>query len=158
MWHKSQVTDLAFGIAFSAISLLVSCRTQSVLPESTITPTPTPPIDRSQLAPDTQQNPFRQYAPGLLARTIYKAEPGGDFEVEIWELLIGPGKKSEAAKFPGGAVFETRAGDGVLTTAGKRREIKTGTSLSIEEGETFQIENTSPDEAVSIRMVLIRGH
>jgi hypothetical protein len=125
---------------------------------TTPTPTPSPAIDRTQLAPDAQQNPFKQYAPGLLARTIYKADQTGDLEVEIWELLVGPGKKSEAAKLPGAAVAEVRAGEGMVTIGEKRRDLKSGTGFSIDDGEAFQIENNSKEEGLALRVVLIRSH
>jgi len=130
-----------------------------VAPEqATPTTTPTPVIDRAQLAPEAQQNPFKQFAPGLMARPIYKAEQTGDLEIQIWELLVGPGKKSEPAKLPGAGVAEVRSGTGVATIGDKRQELKSGTGFSIPEGESFQLENASQDEGLALRVVLIRSH
>jgi mannose-6-phosphate isomerase-like protein (cupin superfamily) len=136
---------------------LTACQSQNVAQRETIAPTPTPAVDQTQLAPDTQQNPYRQFAPGLLAKTTYKAEKTSRIGVEIWDLLVGPGKKTEAVTLPGGAVFEVRSGNGVVTVGGKPREVKTGATFSFDEGEAFQIENRSADDALSIRVVLIRG-
>jgi len=159
MFTKTKAMSSIVAISFSAVLLLSGCRKQNIVKPAPSVPTPTPTrsIDRSQLAPDPQQNSYRQYAPGLLARTVYKADQTGDLNVEIWDLLVGPGKRSEAATLPGGAVFEIRSGNGAVTIAGKRRDVKTGATLSLDDGDSFQIENTSADEPVSIRLVLIHG-
>ena len=93
-----------------------------------------------------------------MARPIYKAEQTGDLEIQIWELLVGPGKKSEPAKLPGAGVAEVRSGTGVATIGDKRQELKSGTGFSIPEGESFQLENASQDEGLALRVVLIRSH
>lgn len=147
---------LVVAMALSAALLVGACRNQNIVTSVAAVPTPTPAIDRNQLAPEAQQNPFKQYAPGLLARTIYKAEQTGYLDVEIWELLVGPGKKSEAAKFPGAAVVEVRSGTGVVTIAEKRRDLKSGNGFSINDGEAFQLENGSQEESLALRLVLIR--
>ncbi len=159
MFHKTRVMLSTVAISFTMVLSPSGCRDRNVVePAITSVPSPTPSIDRTQLAPEAQQNPFKQYAPGLLARTIYKAEQTGDLEVEVWELLVGPGKKSEAAKVPGAAVAEVRSGSGVVTIGEKRRDIKSGTGFSIDDGEAFQIENSSQEEGLALRVVLIRSH
>ena len=147
-------------MALPAALLACAPREENVVAPQTATPTttPTPAIDRAQLAPDAQQNPFKQFAPGLLARTIYKAEGTGDLDVEIWEMLVGPGKKSEPAKLPGAGVAEVRSGTGVATVGEKREELKSGTGFSIPEGATFQLENSSQEEGLSLQVVLVRSH
>ena len=147
-------------MALPAALLACAPREENVVAPQTATPTttPTPAIDRAQLAPDAQQNPFKQFAPGLLARTIYKAEGTGDLDVEIWEMLVGPGKKSEPAKLPGAGVAEVRSGTGVATVGEKREELKSGSGFSIPEGATFQLENSSQEEGLSLQVVLVRSH
>lgn len=158
MSHRKKFRLSIVAMALPAAFLVCACRNQNIVTPVAAVPTPTPAIDRTQLAPETQQNPFKQYAPGLMARTIYKAEQTGDLEVEIWELLVGPGKKSEPAKLPGAAVAEVRSGAGVVTIGEKRRDLKSGTGFSIDDGEAFQLENNSQDEGLSLRVVLIRSH
>jgi hypothetical protein len=157
MSHRKKVRFLGIVLALPALSAQ-ACRNQSVVTPVTAVPTPTPTIDRTQLAPEAQQNPFKQFAPGLMARTIYKAEQTGDLDVEIWELLVGPGKKSEAAKLPGAGIAEVRSGTGVVTIAEKRRELKSGIGFSIDDGETFQLENSSQEEGLTLQLVVIRSH
>lgn len=157
MSHRKNVRFSLIAMALPAVVLAFACRDQTVETPATPVTTPTPTIDRAQLAPEAQKNPFKQLAPGLMARTIYKAEQTGDLEVEIWELLVGPGKKSEPAKLPGGAVAEVRSGTGVVTMADKRRDLKSGIGFSIDDGETFQFENSSQEESLALRVVLIRS-
>ena len=154
-------------LTFSIIAMVLpaalsACapRDANVVAPQTATPTttPTPVIDRAQLAPDAQQNPFKQFAPGLMARSIYKAEQTGDLDIEIWEMLVGPGKKSEPARLPGAGVAEVRGGTGVATIGEKRQELKSGTGFSIPEGQTFQLENSSQEEGLELQVVLIRSH
>src|SRR5258706_11595748 len=61
-------------------------------------PKPVAPVRLSSYVPD---KPYQEFAPGLLAQTVYVADAGGPYRVEIWDLLVGPGKKSGAAKLPG---------------------------------------------------------
>ncbi len=103
----------------------------------------------------TPQEPFRQLAPGLLARTAYVAEKGGRYGIEMWDLLVGPGKKSGAATLPGAAMFEVRSGRGTVTVSGKPREVQMGATFSLDEGAEFIIENRSPDVGMAIRVTLI---
>src|SRR5229473_5249580 len=74
---------------------------------------------------------LRQYAPGLLVRTSYVAESSAAYRVEIWDLVVGPGKTSAAVKLPGGAVLEVRAGSGTVVIQGKRREFRPGAVFTI---------------------------
>jgi mannose-6-phosphate isomerase-like protein (cupin superfamily) len=157
MFPRKKVRFSIVAAALLVVFLVGSCRKQNVVTPVAAVPTATPAIDRTQLAPDSSQNPYRQYAPGLLARTVYKAEGADRFEVEIWDLLVGPGKKTEPATLPGGAVFEVRSGEGVLQVSGKRNEVKTGATLAVGDGESFQIDNGSTESAVSIRAVVIRA-
>ncbi len=104
----------------------------------------------------TPQQSYRQLVPGLLTQTAYVADKGGRYGVEIWDLLVGPGKKSGAAKLPGAAVFEVRSGQGVVTVAGKSRDVRIGATFAVDEAEEFTIENRSPDAGMAIRVTLIR--
>jgi hypothetical protein len=157
MFHKAKVRVSIVALASSAF-LAGACRDQNVVTQVEAAPPPTPAIDRTQLAPDALENPFKQYAPGLLARTIYKAEQTDDLDIDIWELLVGPGMKSEAAKLPGAAVAEVRSGTGVATIGGKSQDLKSGAGFSIPDDEAFQVENRSKEDGLSLRVVLIRSH
>jgi hypothetical protein len=109
------------------------------------------------LVPDTEPNPYKQYAPGLLARTAYKSERAGGLTVEMWDMLVGPGQKSATASLPGGGVVQIRSGVGSITVNGKAQDGKTGTSFPIPEGQSFQVSNGSAEEALILRVIVVRG-
>jgi hypothetical protein len=111
----------------------------------------------SVLVPDTEPNPYKQYAPGLLARTAYKSQQAGGLTVEMWDMLVGPGQKSATASLPGGGVVQIRSGVGSITVSGKPQQARTGTSFPIPEGEPFQVSNGSAEEALILRVIVVRG-
>jgi hypothetical protein len=97
-------------------------------------------------------NPFRQYAPGLMARTLYSVASGAGYRIEVWDLMVGPGRTADSVSLPGGFVSEVRYGGGILAVGGKTQEIRLGATFSISEGSAFRLENRS-----DLPLVL-RGH
>jgi hypothetical protein len=99
---------------------------------------------------------YRPYAPGLLARTVYLAGKAGRVEVELWDLLVGPGKKTGLVSLPGAAVLDVRSGGGAVAVGGKTVELRMGATLAIDEGQGFTLENRVPDGALTIRAIVVR--
>jgi hypothetical protein len=104
----------------------------------------------------TPAEPYKQLVSNLLVRTAYAVDAGGGMSIEIWDLMVGPGKKTGNATLPGGAVFEVRSGQGIVTSAGKSSEVRTGATFSLDEATEFSIENRTPNGAIMIRSTLIR--
>lgn len=116
----------------------------------------TPALDGQQpVAQPDQTGMFRQYAPGLLARVNYQSDATGRWRVAIWDLLVGPGKTSDAVRLPGGAVIEVRAGAGRAVVDGKPREISGGMTFAVDEGSSLALANGSSDAALALRVTLI---
>lgn len=123
-------------------------------------PAPAPaaaPAVAGPLSDFSPAQPYRQFAKGLLAQTVYTADADGPFAIEVWDLIVGPGQRSESAALPGAAVLEIRSGTGKVTVAGRDRETPTGAALSIAEGERFTIVNGSPEQALTIRATVVRA-
>ena len=118
---------------------------------------PTAPAAAGPLSDFSPAQPYRQLAQGLLAQTIYTADADGPFAIEVWDLIVGPGQRSEPAALPGAAIFEIRSGTGRVTVAERDREAKMGATFSIAEGERFTIVNGSPDQALTIRVTVVRA-
>lgn len=97
------------------------------------------------------KNPYEKLAPGIATRTLFEASSGKGYRVEVRDLLVGPGKRTEAVSLPGAAVFEVRSGSGVMTVGGQPRELSLGSTFALSEGETFSIENKSTD-AIAMRV------
>jgi hypothetical protein len=110
---------------------------------------------RAQVEVPPAESLLKQIAPGLLARTIYTAVPTGPYRVEIWELVVGPGRRSEATSLPGGVVLEVRSGNGIITVGERHHKVTNGSTLSVAEGSAFAIQNTNEESALSLRAVVI---
>jgi mannose-6-phosphate isomerase-like protein (cupin superfamily) len=100
---------------------------------------------------------YRQLVPGLLARTRFVAPTNGDRRVELWDLLVGPGKRSGPATLPGGAVLEVRGGSGRITVGDKDQELRTGATLAVPDGASFRLVNGRDDLGLSIRATVVAG-
>ena len=99
---------------------------------------------------------FHQLARGILARTLLVADSSGDYRIELWDLLVGPGQRSDAMALPGGAVLEVRAGSGRIELDRAARELRPGTTLAVREGSKVALTNTRQDLGLSIRAVVVR--
>jgi hypothetical protein len=117
-------------------------------------------MDRGVLAQEAAPrvgSSFSPYAAGLLARSRYTTDISGNRLVELWDLLVGPGKHSEATQLPGGAVLEVRAGSGRISIDGKTQDLKQGSIVAVPAGARIEIENAREDLGLMIRATIIRG-
>jgi hypothetical protein len=137
--------------AFLAV-LLALCSVATRAQDVEAQPIQGPPATPERLVPGEPRNAFRSLVPGLLVRTRYVAE--GRPAVEIWDLMVGPDRKSEKARLPGAAVLEVRSGRGTLRTA-KSTELRIGASQALAEGEDFSIVNSDPEAPLILRATVI---
>ena len=100
---------------------------------------------------------FRQLVPGLLVRTRVAAAAPANRRAELWDLLVGPGKRSAPVTLPGGAVIEVRGGSGRIAIGGREQELRSGTTLAIPDGASFELINARDDVGLSIRATIIIG-
>jgi hypothetical protein len=146
----------AASLTVAALGLITACqkpRPPAASEQQKTAAAPSP----AALSNYVPQRPYKPFSSGLLTQPVYVAESTGRHTIEVWDLMTGPGKKSEAATLPGAAVCEVRSGAGVITTAGKPRDVRTGTTFAINEGESFTIENRAPDTALMIRATIVRS-
>lgn len=118
-------------------------------------PLPGPPAGDVTFSKSQPANPFTSITPGLFARTVYSADSGAGYRVEVRDLLVGPGQKASGS-LPGAAVLEIRSGAGTMTVAGRTQELRTGSTLSLPDGQAFAIQNTGAG-ALTIRVHLLSG-
>jgi len=114
---------------------------------------PQTPVSEVNFSKTEPAKPFSKLADGLAARTLFQASDGAGTQVEVRDLLIGPGQKTESASLTGAAVFEIRSGNGTMQTGEKQRELTPGVTLSLSEKATFTIENKA-DSPMAIRVFL----
>ena len=115
----------------------------------------TSPLTLSLAEEQPRTNLFKQYAPALLTRTVYVAPADAPYHVEMWDLLVGPRRKTDAVSLPGSAVLEVRSGAGLVTIDGKPHALRMGSTFAINEGSQFAIDNGQQPRALSIRAIVI---
>lgn len=147
---NTYVAALAFVAAFS-----YACQTAPQPPPSSppvLTPQVLAPTNLANYSPN---NPYRQLVPGLMVRTLYVAETRGPNRIQVWELLVGPGQKTGAFTLPGSGVLSISSGQGIVTTAGASREVRTGETTVVDEGAEIQIENRTDGAGLMIQATLV---
>lgn len=117
---------------------------------------PAPAADEKNFSSFQPANPYAQTMPGLLSRTVFEAPGPTGMQIEVRDLLTGPGKRSQNVTLPGSQVAEVRAGSGAVSIDGQRQEIKAGSTFAIPDGKSFTIENPG-SEAIQIRIYVIRA-
>jgi hypothetical protein len=144
-------------VLFILLSPLVGCKQWTERGAKGVGVLPGAPTTGAKYSTTAPVNPFHQYAPGLMARTLYSAPSGAGYRVEVWDLMVGPGRTADSVSLPGGAVFEVRNGSGVLRTGVKPQDITLGATFSISEGSAFRLENRS-DLPLVMRVHLFTTH
>lgn len=98
-----------------------------------------------------------QYAPGVLAKTSFRATTRDALAIEIWDLVVGPGKRSERFLLPGGAVLEVKSGRGSVDVAGKSNDVRLGSVISVAERDSLALTNNDPEASLVLRAVVVRS-
>lgn len=115
-------------------------------------------VAQDRRPPQAQNLPFfRQAVPGLLVRTRFVAKAGTGPQVELWDLLIGPGRRSGRVRLPGPAVLEVRGGAGAVLINQKRQELRAGASLAVPEGASLLFANARRDLGLDLRVTIVIG-
>lgn len=108
---------------------------------------------------DLREGPnYEKYAEGLYSRRVFRTvNPTEEYSVEVWALLIGPGKQTTEVTFPGAATLLVRSGRAAIATRDAKREFGLGASLLVPEGQKVSIVNLDAERPVSIRAVIVMG-
>jgi len=130
------------------------CETRQESEQTPLLPEARP--DERNFSPDQVKNPYAEVSKGLLTRTVFETDAPGDVYIEVRDLLVGPGQTTASVSLPGAAVFEVRLGSGKVVVDGKTREIQTGATLAVSEGESFVVENKG-ENPIAIRVHLIHA-
>ena len=143
---------VACGILPLTVALVTGCQREvggrALLPD--------PPKDQPKLSSYEPASPYRQLGPGVLSRKLFDAT-GSAEAVEAVDLLVAPGQRAGNVSLPGAAVFEVRAGSGLVTTSGKKEDVKIGSTFALSQGASFTLENTG-DVPMTIRVFIITAH
>jgi len=114
-----------------------------------------PPIEAAPtgVAPTAEPDAYRQTTSGLLARTIFSTSQTGGIAVEIVDLLVGPGQVTHLPKAGFAALLEVQAGRPALLVDGKAVMATPGGVISINEGQSLAIDNTSEQRPFIARLI-----
>jgi quercetin dioxygenase-like cupin family protein len=102
----------------------------------------------------TEEESYRQFAPGLLVRSVYSTRDR--VAVDIWDVMVGPGKSSDTFTLPGAAVLEVKTGAGTLEHSGERSELRLGSTLAVPANSKFRLSNASKDQALVLRAIIVK--
>ncbi len=139
---KHRPSPTGFLTAFLAAAFLIAlagCENES---QPQATPLlPEAQHDEKNISPYTPENPYREVQANLLSRTVFQADGPKGVAIEFRDLFVMPGKVAEKISLPGPAVFEVLTGEGKFSAGGKSRELTSGSSVSIAQGEEFSLES-----------------
>jgi len=137
------------------LSLFVSgCETTRESEKTPLLPDAAP--DERSFSPTQAKNPYAELSKGLLTRTVFETDAPGGLRIEVRDLLVGPGQTTASVSLPGAAVFEVRLGSGKIVLDGTARNLQTGATIAVSEGQSFVIENLE-ENPIAIRVHLIRA-
>lgn len=108
----------------------------------------------ASLAQTDTPNTYQEMAPGLLARTVFKAD-AGKTAVEIIDLLVGPGQSAEPIVMSGGALLDVQAGSATLVVDGKSQTVQPGAVVSLARDQRVAIDNSRAQRSFVARLVLL---
>jgi len=100
-------------------------------------------------------NPYEEMGPSLLGRTVFAASGPAGYRVEVRDLRVDAKRKAEDIRLPGALFLEVQSGSGIVTVAGNRQELSSGSTFSIPQSQAFTLEATS-DQPLTIRARLVR--
>ena len=101
-------------------------------------------------APET----YQETTPGLLSRPAFKAD-AGDTTVEIIDLLVGPGRRSEPMVLSGGALLDVQGGTATLLVDGKGQSVQPGKVVPIAPNRRIAIDNSRSERSLVARLIVL---
>lgn len=141
----------AFTIAAAACTTIATALTLSCTSKSSGTGLlANAPADAAKHQAIKIAFPYAQVAPGILGRTLYSADSGQGYTVEIRELIVQPRQALSAFLLPGAAVIQNLSGIGTVSIEGGRSRSASMSILSVPGGAKLMIANKS-DRPVELR-------
>jgi mannose-6-phosphate isomerase-like protein (cupin superfamily) len=103
---------------------------------------------------------YEKYADGLYVLKLFgTVSADKSYQINAWNLLIGPGKATTEFELPGSAVLLFKAGAAQVTVDGKQeRDLKMGDTLVVPEKSSIRITNLASDRPVTVRATLFSGN
>lgn len=116
-----------------------------------ISGTPVTPARPAKLA---NQDQYRALAPGLLVRTRFRGGKGIE-AIQLWDLMLGPGKTSGQVRLPATAILEVRSGTGSMSVSGKTEELRIGQFVTVQDQAELVLSNHDKDAPLIVRATIL---
>ena len=102
---------------------------------------------------------YRKYADGLYMLALFRTVSADrSYQVDVWNLLVGPGQETTEFELPGTAILLVRAGSAVIVVDdGKGTELEMGGTLVVEPASRLRITNRAEDRPISVRVTMFSG-
>jgi hypothetical protein len=117
---------------------------------------PPPPPDQIKHSDYKPENPLVQLSPGVASRTLFTADEGAPYHVELQEILIAPQQRAGNLMLPGGTVVEVLEGEGAAYAGEKRQDLRAHSTFATAEGEPLNIENRG-ETHLTLRVLVIKA-
>jgi hypothetical protein len=102
---------------------------------------------------------YELLAPGLYVRQIVQAASArGDYNVQVWSLLVSPRADTGEAKLTGAAVVTLNAGSVELITGGQRTRLEPGATATVPDGASLRFVNSDGKRPAQLRAVVLSGN
>lgn len=102
---------------------------------------------------------YEKYVDGLYVLRLFRTvSDDRAYQVDVWNLLIGPGQETAAFELPGTAILLVRAGTGTLAVDDdKREELEMGETLVAQPRASLRITNRAEDRPLFVRVTMFSG-
>ncbi|HZD53302.1 MAG TPA: hypothetical protein VE175_09650 [Woeseiaceae bacterium] len=102
---------------------------------------------------------YERYADGLFVLKLFRTlSADGTYRIEVWNLLVGPGKATGEFELPGTAILLLRAGNAQINLAGEREiQLDAADTTVVPENSRIRISNRSSEHPVNVRATLFTG-
>ena len=108
------------------VSTVIGCKRWTERGAKGVGLLPPPPAAGLTYSSARANNPYKQYAHGLLTRVSYRTATDKGYRLEVWDLMVGPRASTDSVQRPGGGVLHVRSGAGVLILGDRPQNIALG--------------------------------
>lgn len=102
---------------------------------------------------------YEKYADGLYILPLFRTVSADRaYQVDVWNLLVGPGQETAEFELPGTAILLIKAGSATIVVDDiEREQLEMGAILVVQPRSRLQITNRANDRPVAVRVTLFSG-
>jgi hypothetical protein len=102
---------------------------------------------------------YEKYADGLYVLPLFRTVSADrSYQVDVWNLLIGPGQETADFALPGTAILLVRAGSLIVVVDDSRETgLEMGGTLVVQPESRLRITNRATDRPINVRVTMFSG-